>query len=65
MEIMTAGAAEKALQASEKPHTQAGVTTPKQPLTATLQAIRTSPPLEAYRKAQDFQQMVNSPADGR
>ena len=86
---LTAGAAEKALQAAEKPQplagvttngprsfavvpteakkpqTQAGVTSPKQPLSAALQAIKTSSPLEAYQKALDFQRMVNSPADGR
>jgi hypothetical protein len=61
---LTADAAEKALQAAEKPHTQAGVATPKQPLSPTLQAIQTSPPLEAYRKALDLRRMVNSPADG-
>jgi len=46
------------------PAPQAAVTTPKQPFSACLQTIRTSPPLESYRMAMEFQRMVNSPADG-
>jgi hypothetical protein len=62
---VTADAAEKALQAAAKRPPQAGVTSPQQPLSAALQAIRTSSPLEAYRKALDLQQMVHSSADRR
>jgi hypothetical protein len=47
------------------PAPPAGATAPRQPLAAALQAIRTSPPREAYQKALDLQRMVNSPADGR
>jgi hypothetical protein len=62
---LTASAAEKALQAAATHPPQAGVTTPKPPLSAALQAIQTSRPLEAYHKALDLQRMVNSPTDGR
>jgi hypothetical protein len=53
------------LPSAATPPPHAGVTSPKQPLSAALQAIQTSPPLEAYQKALAFQRMVNSPADGR
>jgi hypothetical protein len=46
------------------PATQAAVTTPKQHFSACLQTIKTSPPLESFRMAMEFQRMVNSPADG-
>jgi hypothetical protein len=61
---LTADAAEKALRPAEPRPPQAEVASPKPQLSGALQAIRTSPPLEAYQKALDFQRMVNSPADG-
>jgi hypothetical protein len=62
---LTADAAAKALEAAKKQRPKPGVTPPTQRLSAALQVIKTSPPLEAYQKALDLHRMVNSPADGR